>query len=60
MITLYVIGLIMFFLSYRFLRKNNWNFDTFSESKTLSIIGLILGGTISLIGTIAIIGKFLP
>lgn len=59
MITLYVLSLVIFFFSFRFLRKNDWDCIV-NEKSILSLIGLVLGGTVSIVGTIGLIIKYLP
>ena len=59
MITLYVLSLVIFFFSFRFFRKNDWD-CIINEKSILSAIGLILGGTVSIVGTIGLIIKYLP
>ena len=59
MITLYVLSLVIFFFSFRFLRKNDWDCIV-NEKSILSLIGLVVGGMVSIIGTIGLIIKYLP
>lgn len=59
MITLYVLSLIAFIFSFRFFRKNDWDCGV-NEKSILSVIGLVLGGVVSIGGTIGLIIKYLP
>ena len=59
MITLYVLSLVIFFFSFRFFRKNDWDCIV-NEKSILSLIGLIVGGMVSIVGTIGLIIKYLP
>ena len=59
MITLYVLSLVIFFFSFRFFRKNDWDCRV-NEKSILSLIGLVVGGMVSIIGTIGLIIKYLP
>lgn len=59
MITLYVLSLVGLFFSFRFFRKNDWDCGV-NEKSVLSLIGLIVGGMVSIGGTIGLIIKYLP
>ena len=59
MITLYVLSLVIFFFSFRFFRKNDWDCGV-NEKSILSLIGLVVGGMVSIGGTIGLIIKYLP
>ena len=59
MITLYELSLVTFFFSFRFFKRNDWNFE-FDGKTIFFTFGLVLGGTIVITGTIGFIINYLP